>query len=86
MKSKKSTAKPDSELAKWCELLAQSTATAETVPPGWFTTKELAKKFGGTSTVKTKVLAHAKAGRVQTRVFRIRLNKMVRPVRHYRLP
>ena len=76
----------DKELAKWCAVLAESTAATDTVPPGWLTISELSKQTGSpTATLQHKIRRLIDAGKAERKDFRIRLAKNVRPVPHYRL-
>lgn len=73
-------------LAKWCTVLAERSAAIDTVPPGWFTTAQLADQTGHHIQItKRRVSKLVKLGRVERKNFRIALAKMVRPVPHYRL-
>lgn len=84
--SKRATTKPDADLARWCAVLAEGTAVVDEVPPGWFTTAQLAEKTNkAVPTMKHALRRLTELGKVEIKTFRIRLNKLVRPVPHYRL-
>jgi hypothetical protein len=75
----------DPDLAKWCEALASPIVT-DTVPPGWFTSRQLAKKLGKSESRMGHVLCSAVvAGRAEKQSFRITSGQVTRPVPHYRL-
>jgi len=85
MRSKKLTT-PDPDLAKWCAVLAESTAPVDAVPPGWFICRDIAKKSkGAVATVQAKLKRLVAEGRAEQRKFRIVCGKVVRPVPHYKL-
>jgi predicted ArsR family transcriptional regulator len=76
---------PDADLAAWCAALA-TTITADTVPRGWLTARQLAAKLGkAESTVSSQLSRAVREGRAETQSFRIASGKVVRPVPHYRL-
>jgi hypothetical protein len=78
-------AKPDPDLAKWCAALA-SPVIEDTVPPGWMTARELAKKLGKADSTMNHLLVRAVAeGRAERQSFRIVSGQVTRPVPHYRL-
>jgi hypothetical protein len=78
--------KPDPDLAAWCEALAQSTAPVDIVPPGWFSVSELSKKLiKPVPTLQQKMQHLLKTGKATRKIFRVRLEKTVRPVPHYKL-
>ncbi len=92
MKSRLSTKKAggnlppslDPDLAKWCAALA-SPAVTDTVPPGWFTTKQLAAKLGKTRVTMARLLADAvAAGRCEVQKFRVSVGSFPRATPHYR--
>jgi hypothetical protein len=86
MKPKLSTAKPDPELAKWCEALC-APAVSDVVPQGWYTTKQLAEKMGKPRSVVARLLHDAVAqGRCEKGNFRINVGSFTRATPHYRLP
>ena len=86
MKSQSVTPKPDAQLNKWCQILAQGTAVAEEVPAGWFTVRQLAEaRKRGECTVGQQVKRMVETGQAEQRMFSIRLAERVRPVPHYRL-
>jgi hypothetical protein len=93
MKSKSSTTKGggnlppsfDPDLAAWCSALA-SPAVQDAVPPGWFTTKQLATKLNKPLPTMGRLLAEAvAAGRCEVQKFRLTTGAVTRPVPHYRL-
>jgi response regulator of citrate/malate metabolism len=77
---------PDPDLAAWCAVLAEVTAPVDTVPPGWFTAKQIAdsQKCSEVRT-RARIGSLLKAGKIEQRVFRVNLGKIVRPCPHYRL-
>jgi hypothetical protein len=92
MKSRPSTTKAggnlppslDPDLAKWCAALA-SPAVTDVIPPGWFTTKQLADKLGRPRPTMGRLLAEAvAAGRCEVQKFRMTTGSVTRPVPHYR--
>lgn len=86
MKSKSSTAKPDTDLAAWCAALSQSSITPEVVPPGWFTVRQLATQWGRSEcTTGERVKRLFRAGQVEKKDFIIKLDQIVRRTPHYRL-
>ena len=91
MKSKSLTTKAggnlppsfDPDLAAWCAALA-SPAVTDVVPPGWFTTKQLADKLNKTRPTMARLLAEAVAdGRCEVQRFRVTTGSVTRPVPHY---
>ena len=79
-------AKPDPDLARWCEALAAGTVVAEVVPPGWFTCKELSKARGRSEcSTSTSLARMVESGMAEKRSFTIKLNTQTRPVPHYKL-
>jgi hypothetical protein len=92
MKSRLSTTKGggnlppslDPDLAKWCAALA-SPAVTDVVPPGWFTTKQLADKLNRTRPTMARLLADAvAAGRCEVQKFRVSVGSFSRATPHYR--
>jgi hypothetical protein len=92
MKSRPSTAKAggnlppslDPDLAQWCAALA-APAVTDVIPPGWFTTKQLADKLGRPRPTMGRLLAEAvAAGRCEVQKFRMTTGAVTRPVPHYR--
>lgn len=68
------------------ELGKCNTAKAEEVPAGWFTMAELAEEIGmSESNARRRMVHMLKAGAVEKRIYRIQLERQVRPVPHYRL-
>lgn len=69
----------------WAAALA-SPLIADTVPPGWLTTREIAAKLGKSdSTVGTLLCRAVREGRAQRQSFRIPAAGTVRPVPHYKV-
>jgi hypothetical protein len=92
MKSRPSTTKAggnlppslDPDLAQWCVALA-SPAVTDLVPPGWFTTRQLAEKLNKALPTMGRLLAEAvAAGRCEVQHFRATTGSVTRPVPHYR--
>jgi hypothetical protein len=92
MKSKNSTTKAggklppsfDPDLAQWCAALA-APAVTDVIPPGWFTTKQLADKLGKTRPTMARLLSEAvAAGRCEVQKFRLTTGAVTRPVPHYK--
>ena len=92
MKSRPSTTKAggnlppslDPDLAQWCAALA-APAVTDVIPPGWFTTKQLADKLGKPRPTMGRLLAEAVgAGRCEVQKFRLTTGAVTRPVPHYR--
>ena len=76
---------PDSDLAAWCAALT-APIVEDAVPPGWFTTKQLAKKLGKPrSSVQRDVFAAVDAGRCEVKSFRVCVGAFARATPHYRL-
>jgi hypothetical protein len=73
------------EASAWAAALATPIAT-DTVPPGWFTSRQLAKKLGKSESRMGHVLCAAVLdGRAEKQSFRITSGQVTRPVPHYRL-
>jgi len=84
MKSKPST--PDTDLAAWCAALSQSSVVPETVPPGWFTVRQLATQWGRSEcTTGERVKRLYRDGKIERKDFIIQLQELVRRTPHYRL-
>jgi hypothetical protein len=92
MKSRPPTAKAggnlppslDPDLAQWCAALA-APAVTDVVPPGWFTTKQLADKLNRTRPTMARLLADAvAAGRCEVQKFRVSVGSFSRATPHYR--
>jgi hypothetical protein len=82
--SKRATS-PDPDLAQWCAALA-APAVTDVIPPGWFTTKQLADKLGKTRPTMARLLADAvAAGRCEMAKFRVSVGSFVRATPHYKL-
>jgi hypothetical protein len=80
----KRAANPDPDLARWCAVLA-TTQAPDVVPPGWFTTKQLADKLNRTRPTMARLLADAvAAGRCEVRKFRVSVGSFSRATPHYR--
>jgi len=76
--------KPDADLARWCAALATQAVT-NVVPPGWFTTRQLAEKLNTPLPTMGRLLAEAVAdGRCEAQKFRVTTGSVTRPVQHYR--
>jgi hypothetical protein len=74
----------DPDLAQWCAALA-APAVTDVIPPGWFTTKQLADKLGRPRPTMGRLLAEAvAAGRCEVQKFRMTTGAVTRPVPHYR--
>ena len=86
MKSQSVIPNPNDDLARWCQILSQSSMAPDEVPAGWFTVAQLADKLDrshcNTSERVRKMVA---AGKAEKKMFRIQLEEKVRPVPHYRL-
>jgi hypothetical protein len=87
MKRKKDAefpSKADPDLAQWCAALA-APAVTDVVPPGWFTTKQLADKLNKTRPTMARLLADAvAAGRCEVQKFRVSVGSFSRATPHYR--
>jgi hypothetical protein len=92
MKSKSLTTKAggnlpppfDPDLAAWCSALA-SPAVTDVIPPGWFTTKQLADKLNRTRPTMARLLADAvAAGRCEVQKFRVSVGSFSRATPHYK--
>lgn len=82
--SKKLTAE-QIEAAAWAAAL-QAEVVTDQIPPGWHTSSELAAKLGKPiSTMGKLLLAAVRAGKCETKKFRIDCGAFVRPVPHYKL-
>jgi hypothetical protein len=80
----KSTSGFDPDLAQWCAALA-SPAVTDVVPPGWFTTRQLAEKLNKALPTMGRLLAEAVAdGRCEVQKFRVTTGSVTRPVPHYK--
>ena len=78
-------AQPDPDLAAWCAALA-SPVVEDTVPPGWFTTKQLADKLNKTRPTMARLLSEAvAAGRCEVASYRVSVGSFARSTPHYRL-
>jgi hypothetical protein len=84
MKKTKLTAEQIEEAA-WAAAL-RAPAVTDVIPPGWFTTKQLADKLGKTRPTMARLLADAvAAGRCEVQKFRVSVGSFVRLTPHYRL-
>jgi hypothetical protein len=84
MKKTKLTAEQIEEAA-WAAAL-RAPAVTDVIPPGWFTTKQLADKLGRPRPTMARLLADAvAAGRCEVQRFRVTTGSVTRPVPHYRL-
>ena len=76
--------KPDPDLAKWCAALATQAVT-NVVPPGWFTTRQLAEKLNTPLPTMGRLLSESvAAGRCEVQRFRVTTGSVTRPVQHYK--
>jgi len=83
MKKTKLTAEQIEEAA-WAAAL-RAPAVTDVIPPGWFTTKQLADKLGKPRPTMTRLLAEAvAAGRCEVQRFRVTTGSVTRPVPHYK--
>lgn len=79
-------AKPDKELALWCDVLQAGKTIAEPVPPEWKTVRELAEARGrGDCSTMQIIQRLLDSGRAEMKNFTVKLKVHTRPVRHYRL-
>jgi hypothetical protein len=84
MKKTKLTAEQIEEAA-WAAAL-RAPAVTDVVPPGWFTTKQLADKLNRTRPTMARLLADAvAAGRCEVQKFRVSVGSFSRATPHYRL-
>jgi response regulator of citrate/malate metabolism len=75
---------PDADLAQWCAALAMQAVT-NVVPPGWFTTRQLAEKLNTPLPTMGRLLSESvAAGRCEVEKFRVTTGSVTRPVQHYR--
>jgi hypothetical protein len=78
--------KPDADLAAWCAVLSQSSITPETVPPGWFTVRQLSTQWGRSEcTTGERVKRLYRDGKIERKDFIVQLQEVVRRTPHYRL-
>jgi hypothetical protein len=83
MKKTKLTAE-QIEASAWAAALS-APAVQDVVPPGWFTTKQLADKLNKTRPTMARLLADAvAAGRCEVQKFRINVGSFSRATPHYR--
>jgi response regulator of citrate/malate metabolism len=83
MRQSKLTAEQIEEAA-WAAAL-RAPAVTDVIPPGWFTTKQLADKLGKTRPTMARLLSEAvAAGRCEVQRFRITTGAVTRPVPHYK--
>lgn len=72
------------ETSAWAAALKPQ-IVEDTVPPGWFTTKQLAVKLGKPRPTMARLLAEAvAAGRCEVQNFRATTGSVTRPVPHYK--
>lgn len=77
--------KADKQLAKWCDVLAQTKASPDAVPEGWLTSRQLAKVWNTSWPNARYRLTNAKTkGLVEEKFFRIATGRGPLPVPHYR--
>lgn len=73
------------EASAWAAALAPK-MVEDKIPPGWFTTKQIAKKLGKPrSSVQRDVFAAVDAGRCEVKSFRVCVGAFARATRHYKL-
>jgi hypothetical protein len=84
MPSKRYKPPTDRELLEFCKVLAAATAPADVIPPGWATLDQIAEAMG-INRQKVARHLHLIAGQWERRNFRIKCDKIVRHVTHYRL-
>ena len=78
--------KPDSDLAKWCAVLAEVTCPVDVVPPGWRTIQQISKQTKvPVPTLQQKIHRLLSTGQAERKMFRVRLTVKTRPVPHYKL-
>jgi hypothetical protein len=76
----------DLTAAAWCAVLSQSSVVPEVVPPGWFTVRQLATKWGRSEcTTGDRVKRLYRDGKIERKDFIIQLQELVRRTPHYRL-
>jgi hypothetical protein len=72
------------EEAAWAAAL-RAPAVQDVIPPGWFTTRQLAEKLNKALPTMGRLLAEAvAAGRCEVQHFRATTGSVTRPVPHYR--
>jgi hypothetical protein len=83
---KKKVTAEDLAASAWAAALAQITAPADVVPPGWQTAQQIATKTKvPVATLQQKLKRLVEGGQAERKAFRVRLAKQTRPVPHYRL-
>ena len=76
----------DSDLARFCAILAQPGVSADEVPPGWFTVREISKSANRERcTISKRMVDMVASGKAETAKFRIQTARGIYPVPHYRL-
>ena len=72
------------EASAWAAALASS-IVQNVVPPGWFTTRQLAEKLNTPLPTMGRLLSESvAAGRCEVEKFRVTTGSVTRPVPHYR--
>lgn len=83
MKAPSPTITREEWLAAWDEVVGER---ADTVPPGWQTIEEFGAVIGKRETMaRTRMAALVKAGKAESRTFRLRYPCGLRNISHYRL-
>jgi hypothetical protein len=76
----------DSDLARFCAILAQPGVSADVVPPGWFNAREISKSANRERcTISKRMVDMVASGKAETTKFRINTARGIYPVPHYRL-
>jgi len=72
------------EASAWAAALASS-IVQNAVPPGWFTTRQLAEKLNTPLPTMGRLLSESvAAGRCEVQRFRVTTGSVTRPVPHYK--
>ena len=72
------------EASAWAAALASS-MVQNVVPPGWFTTRQLAEKLNTPLPTMGRLLSESvAAGRCEVQKFRVTTGSVTRPVQHYK--
>jgi hypothetical protein len=83
---KKKITAEDLTASAWAAALSDICPPADIVPHGWLTAKELARQTRTpVPTLQAKLKQLVEQGKAERKKFRIRLEKNVRPVPHYKL-
>jgi hypothetical protein len=83
--SKRKVTAEELNASAWAAALV-SPIVPDEVPPGWFTTKQLAAKLGKTRVTMARLLAEGvAAGRCEMAKFRVSVGSFVRATPHYKL-